>query len=298
MDLVMETDMLPKQGETIFGSGFSVVCGGKGANQAVAAAKLGAEVKMIGAVGDDVFSEKLISNLEKNGVGTEGIKVFEGSSGIAAITVCNGDNSIILEKGANAKVDCKLIDENIFLINWADVILFQFEIPLETIIYAAEMGKKFGKKIVVNPAPFRKFPDELFKYTDVIIPNEHEAAQMLGYEIMPQTQDEAVISLVKCGCEQVIITLGSKGCIYNCGNSVKNFGIYKTEVVDTTAAGDSFIAAFCIAHNEGKCVDEAISFATMVSAIVVSRVGAATSIPSRDEIEKYNLKFQSHPCNP
>lgn len=292
VDLVMKTDVLPKMGETIYGSGFSVVCGGKGANQAVAASKLGAEVKMIGAVGNDVFGKKLIENLEENGISSEGINECDGSSGIAVITVFNGDNSIILEKGANAKLTPELIDENIELIKWADVIVFQFEIPMETVLYTAKLGKQLNKTIVVNTAPICDVPDELYSYTDIIVLNEHEAASLLGYEVSADVKDKAVEYFCGKGCEQTIITLGEKGCIYNASNEIEDFGIYKVKAVDTTGAGDSFIAAFCVARKEGMSVRDSIAFASKTAAITASRPGAGISIPSKKEVEEAELCYE------
>jgi len=285
-DLVINTDILPKMGETVFGNKFSVVCGGKGANQAIVAAKLGCDVKMIGSVGNDVFGEKLISNLKENNVGAEGVQICECSSGIAVITVFNGDNSIILEKGANEKTDINLIDEKIDLIKWADAILFQFEVPMETVLYAAKKGEKMGKTIVINPAPAQKIPEELFKYCDIIVPNETETKTITGIDLNSENPKKAIKYFKEKGCSQVIITLGEKGSVYTDGDEIKNFGIYKTEVVDTTAAGDSFIASYLTAKSEGKSTDEAIKFASQVSSIVVSREGAATSIPTKEEVEK------------
>jgi len=289
-DLVMNTDILPKMGETIFGNKFSVICGGKGANQAVAASKMGCEVKMIGSVGNDVFGEKLISNLQENNIGTEGIQICDCSSGIAIITVFNGDNSIILEKGANEKTDVNLIDNNINLLNWADVILFQFEVPMETVLYAAKKGKELGKTIVINPAPAKEIPEEIFKYCDIIVPNETETKTITGIDLTPENAEKSIRFFKDKGCGQAIITLGEKGSVYNDADELKQFGIYKTKVVDTTAAGDSFIASYLTAKCEGKSTDEAIRFASKVSSIVVSREGAASSIPTRKEVEELEKK--------
>lgn len=291
MDIVMETGKIPKPGETVTGRGLSLICGGKGANQATAAAKLGAEVKMIGAVGNDVFGKQLIQNLQSNAVGTEGVQVCGSTSGIAVITVCNGENSIMLEPGANNAVNRELIDKNIKLLAWADIIIMQFEIPIDTVIYVAETAKRLNKRIVVNPAPYRQCPDRLFQLADIYVPNEHEAASLLGYEITEQTAEKAVRSISDKGCKQVIITLGEKGCVYSSDGCVKSFGIYKTKAEDTTAAGDSFIASLCISESEGKSIDEAVSFAAKVAAITVSRKGAGVSIPSRSEAERTEMDY-------
>lgn len=285
MDLVVNCDRRPVPGETVFGTDFNTVCGGKGSNQAVAAAKLGADVKMLGAVGNDVFGQALIDNLKANNIGAEGVEISDSSSGIAVITVSGGDNTIILNKGANATVTKDTIDRHIDLIKWADVVLMQFEIPLETVLYAAKTAKQLGKTVVINPAPICDIPNELLNYCDLLIPNEHEAAGILGYEVTDQNAEKAVIDLVKKGVKQALITLGSSGSIYSDGKHTCRQGIHKTKVVDTTAAGDSFAASFLIAQSEGKTVPDSMKFAATVSGIVVSRPGASTSIPTRQEVD-------------
>ncbi len=286
MDLVVDCDRRPTPGETVFGTDFKTVCGGKGANQAVAAAKLGAEVKMLGAVGNDVFGKALTDNLKVQGIGTEGVEMSNCSSGIAVITVSGGDNTIILNKGANETVTKETIDRHIDLITWADVVLMQFEIPLETVLYATKIAKQNGKTVVINPAPICNIPDELLTVCDLLIPNEHEAAGILGYEVTDENAEKAVQDLVRKGIKQALITLGSNGSIYSDGKTTHRQGIYKTTVVDTTAAGDSFAASFLLAQSEGKTVPDSMKFAAIVSGIVVSRHGASTSIPTRQEVDE------------
>ncbi len=286
MDLVINCNRRPNPGETVFGTDFNTTCGGKGANQAVAAARLGAEIKMLGAVGNDVFGNALIENLKADNIGTEGVETTDCSSGIAVITVSDGDNTIILNKGANATVTKSTIDRHIDLIRWADVVLMQFEIPLETVLYAAKLAKQHGKTVVINPAPICEIPDQLLNYCDLLIPNEHEAAGILRYEVTNQNAEQAAQDLVKKGAKQALITLGSSGSIYSDGTLTHRQGIYETKVVDTTAAGDSFAAAFLIAQSEGKTIEESMNFAATVSGIVVSRHGASTSIPTRQEVDE------------
>ncbi|MBE6632238.1 MAG: ribokinase [Ruminococcaceae bacterium] len=292
MDLVISIDSVPKMGETIFGRDFTTVCGGKGANQAVAAARLGSVVKMIGSVGDDIFGKKLLDNLAIQGIGADGVETVSGPSGIAVITVCGGNNCIILEKGANLKTDCSSVEKHVELLEWADAVIFQFEVPYETVLYAAKKAKALGKTVIVNPAPIRDIDEELLGYIDILVPNEHEAMGLLGYEIDRKSCERAVKELLAKGISQVIITMGKEGCVYNDGNEIKRFGIYETEVVDTTAAGDSFIAGICTALGEGKDINDAVKFATAVSAIVVSRYGAGTSIPSREEVDEFLCKIE------
>ena len=287
MDLITETKVLPAMGETVFGESFGTVCGGKGANQAVAAAKCGAQTYMIGAVGNDMFGERALENLKTNGVDVTGIKTVPTSTGVAAITVYGGDNCIILNKGANALIDKKLIDDNADLIDKADVVLFQLEIPYETVLYAAQICKSKGKTVVLNPAPISGFSPEILKYTDILIPNEFEAGNIVGYTITEDNCEQALMDLLKLGCGQAVITLGSKGCVYNVGSEIKRCGVYSVTAVDSTAAGDSFIGGFCISKFNGKSNDDAVKYASAVSAIAVSRMGAASSIPDKGEVELF-----------
>jgi ribokinase len=287
IDLVINTDILPKLGETIHGRNFMTAYGGKGANQAVDVAKLYGKADMIGAVGSDEFGKLLKGNLEANHVETKGVKIADTNSGVAVITVCGGDNHIILDGGANDAVSPAWIDENLDLIKNADIVIFQLEIPMETIIYAAKKAKECGCKVLLNPAPAAKLPEELLAYTDIIIPNEHEAAIITGHE----NEVDALKALYDNGNRNVIVTLGSKGCIYNDGKEIKSQTPFKVKAVDSTAAGDSFIGGYCSALCEGKTMEEAIRFATAVSAITVSRPGASVSIPTRTEVEEF-LKNQ------
>ena len=283
IDLVIHTDILPKLGETLHGNNFMTAYGGKGANQAVAVAKLYGKTDMIGAVGHDEFGKLLKGNLEANHVRTEGVKIADTNSGVAVITVCGGDNHIILDGGANNEVSPAWIDANLHLIKDADIVIFQLEIPMETIIYAAKKAKAYGCKVLLNPAPAAKLPEELLAYTDIIVPNEHEAAIITGYE----NEEEALKALYDNGKRNVIITLGGKGCIYNDGTAIKTQKPFKVKAVDSTAAGDSFIGGYCSALCEGKTMEEAIRFATAVSAITVSRSGASVSIPTREEVDAF-----------
>ena len=283
MDLVINTDILPKLGETIHGKGFMTSYGGKGANQAVAVAKLSGTADMIGAVGNDAFGKLLADNLAANNVNTQGVKIADTNSGVAVITVCGGDNHIILDGGANNEVTPALIDEHIDLIKNADIVIFQLEVPMETIIYAAEKAKEFGAKVLLNPAPAAKLPEKLLAYTDILVPNEHEAAIITGIE----DEEKALMALYDGGKKEVIITLGSKGCIYNVGTEIKRKSAFEVKAIDSTAAGDSFIGGYCTALCDGKSIDDAIHFASAVSAITVSRAGASVSLPARDEVEEF-----------
>ena len=287
MDMVIHTPRLPLLGETITGSGFATVPGGKGANQAIAAARSGGTVKMIGAVGSDLYAGTLVNHLKANGVGCEGISMVEGSTGIAVITVCGGDNHIILEKGANAALTPERIDEYAEWFRWADIVVMQLEIPFVTVLHAAKLAKRWGAKVLLNPAPACPV-DGLLEYVDILIPNQYEAGEITGCE----DPEESLNWFLNRGVEQAVITLGGDGCIYNEGETVCRHGVYETKVADTTAAGDGFIGGFCTALCDDSLVEEAVSYATAVSAITVSRDGASVSLPMRQEVEAFLKSIQ------
>lgn len=287
VDMVIYAERMPKLGETMTGRDFSINEGGKGANQAVAAAKLGGSVQMLGCVGTDVYGNMMAEQFRRSGVGTDGLTVCEGSTGVASITVCGGDNFIILDEGANAKLDRSVIDAHLELLQWADIVILQFEIPMETVLHTAKRAKGFGKMTIVNPAPMKAFPKELLEYTDLFVPNETETQLLLGREIRDGGWEDAIRAVQAMGCREVLITLGSKGCIYSVGGEIHTHGIVESSVVDTTAAGDSFIGGIVAALAEGKPMREAVRFATYASSITVSRPGAGKSIPSRQEVLEF-----------
>jgi len=283
-DLVINTDRMPKIGETILGSGFCVNCGGKGANQAIAVSKLGGDVTFIGAVGNDSNGDIAIENFKANNIKTDRIERVETNTGVAIINVCRGDNCIILDSGANGVVSKEMIDKNMDVIRSADAVIMQLEIPMETVTYAAKAAHEAGVKVVLNPAPVAEMPKELLENTDVIILNETETEFLT--KIYPDTKEnrkKCMDFLMKLGIQQVIITLGADGSVYNLAQDIKHQSAFKAEVVDTTAAGDTFIGALCM--NFGRDIREAVEFATAASAITVSRAGASCSIPTGDEVE-------------
>lgn len=288
MDLVIKTHRLPKMGETVYGNNFAVIYGGKGANQAIAAARLGCEVDMIGAVGNDEYGRMLIENLKNNNVGTDGVKIVDTNSGIAVITVYNGDNSIILDKGANAFVDIKMIDDNKELIEKSDIIVMQFEIPIEAVVYAAKLAKSLGKKVIVNPAPAAEIPEELYSCADIFIPNQYEAENILKTEIKSVGEGmKAVAKLKEKNIPNPIITMGSKGCVFIDKNDIGLKKAYKVNAADSTGAGDSFIGGICKGLSKGMPIEKCIEYATCVSAITVSRFGASASFPKASEVENF-----------
>lgn len=285
MDLSIEIDRMPQIGETIVGSGFKTAPGGKGANQAVAAARLGGDVQFLGAVGDDAYGKQLVKGLEANGITYAGVLEKGIPTGIAMITVCGGNNFILLEKGANDAVTPALLEEKRELFSQADFVILQLEIPVESVLLAAKLAKANGASVLLNPAPYKALPAEIYSYIDYLVPNEHEAADLVGFAVETEADcTKAVRLLTEKGAKQVIITRGALGCAYG-GDTVRFQPAVPADAIDTTAAGDSFIGALVSRLCAGVALAEAIEFATRVSAVTVSRRGAAESIPYLSEIE-------------
>ena len=286
MDMVVKVPHMPAAGETILAGNMELVPGGKGANQAYAAGRLGARVTMFGAVGSDSYADIEKNSLATAGVDTSRLLVREGkSTGLAWITVnAAGDNSIVVIPGANATVTEQDIADNEALLRDCDILLCQLEIPLKTVVYAAKRAKELGKTVILDPAPVpQEFPEELFSYIDIIKPNETEAAQLLGASI--NGYEEASDKLRAKGVKNVLITLGPKGAYINSETEGKHLmPVRQVPVVDTTAAGDSFTAALAVRLAAGSSLVQAVRYANEVAAIVVTRKGAQTSIPSADEV--------------
>ncbi|CAA6693539.1 MULTISPECIES: ribokinase [unclassified Lentimonas] len=289
MDLVVTTDRVPVVGETVIGKSFKQVAGGKGANQAVAIARLGGQVDMLGAVGQDAFGESMLAGLTAEGIGCEGVKeVSDTPSGIAAITVSDGNNSIIVAPGANFAVTPEDIAANQTLYEQADIVVHQLETPIDTITASLQLARSLGKTTVLNPAPAQQLSPVIIENSDLLVPNETELADLSG---MPVDTDEAVIaaarSLIHQGARELIVTLGSRGAMHVTAESVNKVGTHPVTVVDTTAAGDSFIGGLVVALSEGKNMNEALEFSKAVSALTVSAAGAQTSLPHRDKVEGF-----------
>ena len=291
MDLTVMSERFVNEGETIFGNGFSSAPGGKGANQAVQAARLGAEVTMLGKVGNDDFGKALIDSLKQSGVNTEKIFMSETvSTGVAVIQIQKNEkgteNKIIVIKGSNNELS---IDDILFLENEItdyDMVILQHEIPQEVNCAVAKLAKNNGIPGMLNPAPSAVVPEELIACLTYICPNEHEARDIIG--IKPENDGSiknAVELLHNLGVENVLITLGKAGCVFSDGEKIINSpSIDIAPVVDPTAAGDSFIGAFCTAVSSGISFDEALVFANCTAGITVSRMGAQTSLPTLDEV--------------
>ncbi|WP_084958036.1 ribokinase [Thermoactinospora rubra] len=281
MDLVAYVDRAPRLGETVTGRAFRTVPGGKGANQAIAAARAGAEVSFLGAVGDDGFGVMLRTTLVDAGVDVSALRQVPGSSGIAHIVVDgSGANSIIVVPGANGAVDGPTPGESA-LIAASRALLLQLELPLEAVTAAAAAAREAGVPVVLTPAPSRPLPEELVKAVTLLVPNEHEAADLTGVAD-PAAALDRLLDLVP----EAVITLGSRGALYGSREGERlEVPAVPVRAVDTTAAGDTFAGALAVARAEGRPPAEALRFATVAASISVRREGASTSMPTRQEID-------------
>ncbi|MFY4775817.1 ribokinase [Metabacillus sp. RGM 3146] len=279
MDLVVEAKKRPAIGETIMGESFKTVPGGKGANQAVAAARLGADVTMIGCVGDDAFGEQILANLKENGVRTEYMKpVTHAESGTAHITLAEGDNSIIVVKGANQYVLPSLVEKALDVVRESDMVLIQQEIPEETVEYVSEICDKVNIPLLLNPAPARPVSEKVLKQAAYLTPNESEANVIF--------EKISITDALKQFPNKLLITEGSKGARFYNGMEEMTVPSFKVEAVDTTGAGDTFNAGFAVAISEGMSLEESIRFANRAASLSVTKFGAQGGMPTRAEVEK------------
>jgi ribokinase len=287
-DMVIKTTKLPAPGETILGGDFFMNAGGKGANQAVAAARLGGNVTLIAKTGDDVFGKQAKQLFEIEKINTDFLMTDSGHpSGVALITVdSHGENCIVVAPGSNSYLTQNDIDLARKEILSSTLILMQLEIPLETVTYVANIAYEAGKKVILNPAPAAKISDDLLSKLYMITPNETEAELITGIAV---TDDDSAIlaahNLYERGVSVIIITLGSKGALLYKGGEAKLIPSLKVEAVDSTAAGDVFNGAIAVAISEGFELEEAVKFACKAAAISVTRLGAQSSAPYRKEIK-------------
>ncbi|WP_235846989.1 ribokinase [Neobacillus soli] len=286
MDLVAHVPHLPHPGETISSIKFQQSPGGKGANQAVAAAKLGGNVAMIGRVGADDHGQMLLNNLRQAGVDVTGIRQ-EGTTGMAFINVSkDGENHIILVPGANHKVSRADIDDSIHLIQACDFIIMQLEIPLDVVDYVLTIASEHQKEVILNPAPGQPLSTKMLGMVHTLIPNETELQQLTG---MPVTTIDEIVAaalvLKTSGVARIIVTMGEKGSLLLNEELQVHIPAVKVIPVDTTAAGDAYIAAFAVGLTKGLSDSESAEFATLVSAIVVTREGAQLSLPTLEEVK-------------
>ncbi|MDK9430476.1 ribokinase [Gallibacterium anatis] len=285
-DHVIQVPHFPQPGETLSGQNYHIVYGGKGANQAVAAARLGAKVDFIACIGEDKIGLEMKQAFQKDGINTDSIATIQAeTTGIAMIQVADsGENSIVISAGANAHLTTDIVDKFKQKILDADALLMQLETPLDAIIYATKIAKQAGKHTVLNPAPAKALPDELLAQLTMITPNETEAEVLTGVKVVDeQSAAQAAAVFHQKGVAIVLITLGAKGVFISHNALQKIIPGFRVQAKDTTAAGDTFNGALATALLEQKSLEEAIQFAHAAAAISVTRFGAQTSIPSRQE---------------
>lgn len=292
-DMVIKTSHLPLPGETILGGEFLMNPGGKGANQAVAASRLGGDVAFISKTGNDIFGEQSVENLSREGVNTENIVVDqENPSGVALITVdSRAENCIVVAPGSNMTLKPDDIDKAIKQIEMADIVLLQLEIPIETVEYAAQIAFRNEKRVILNPAPAQKLSDSILKTIYILTPNETEAEILTGVKVTnTDTAKKAAQILLKKSVEIVIITMGANGAFVHTNSLSELIPAPEVKAVDTTAAGDTFNGALAVAVSEGFNIREAVQFANKAASIAVTRLGAQTSTPYRSEVGEKRAK--------
>ena len=287
MDLVARTPRLPAPGETLTGHSFQTFPGGKGANQAVACSRLGAKTYMIGRVGSDVFGGTLKAELEAAGVDHTNVEVdAQVSSGVALIAVEeSAENMIIVVPGANGQVNENDLPRLESALERSKILLLQLEIPIEMVISAARIAKEKGVKVILDPAPAKALPEEIYSLIDIITPNESEAASLVGFPVENQEDaSRAVRELEERGVGQAIIKMGSKGAFTIIDGNEKFFEAFPVTAVDTVAAGDAFNGALAVALSEGKLIQEAIQWGMAGGALSVTKEGAQPAMPERNEL--------------
>ncbi len=292
MDLVVRIPNIPKPGETLMGGVFHTYPGGKGANQAVAAARLGAQVYMVGCVGRDPFGEELRATMAAEGVDCSHVIVHpEESTGVALIQVdAKGQNSIALASGANMCLSSADVEHALQSIGEFDAVVMPLEVSLDSVVTAARIASGKGARVILNPAPAQILKPDLLRMVDVLVPNEHEIALMTGLQIQSDNDlHRAAEKLHAQGLKELVITLGNRGSFYSNHYAEENLIVPapKVQAVDTTAAGDCFIGALTVGLCEGKTMTSAIEFASIAAAISVTRFGAQPSLPNRREVEEF-----------
>lgn len=290
MDLTIRVDRMPNEGETIHGYDFLINTGGKGGNQAVAAAKSGAETVLIGSIGGDAFGNQILESLKNYGINTESIKIQKDEYTGSAMIICSDDdNRIILNPGANFSLDFDFVKDRLDQIsNKEDLFITQFENDFNTTLKLLEYAKTIGMKTILNPAPAKAIPDEFFKYIDILVLNQSECEVLTGVypKTLKECEDLGKIIREK-GTDTVVITLGKMGSVTITPKEVIKMDAYKVDTVDSTAAGDSFIGAMAAKLSFESSLEEALEYATKVSAVTVTRKGAQISIPTSEEVNQF-----------
>ena len=281
VDIVSNTNILPKMGETVLGEDFLISFGGKGANEAVASSRLGASTSLFACVGDDMFSKNSLANLLKEGVHVTAVKQLKGEKcGFANIIVNNGNNQIIVVPGANAKLDEKYIKTYKNRLLECSIIGCQFEVPVGSLLLASRICVENNIKFVLNPSPIKVYPEELFTNATYVIVNEHEIMQLAK-------NNEKEVDVLKKYPNKLILTKGAEGVFVFDGKSVVNIPAIKVKVVDTTGAGDTFLGSFMVGINGGLDFIDAIKFANICAGLKTTKLGAQTGMPTMKEVLSY-----------
>ena len=285
-DMTAFCGKMPAPGETVLGNDFVMGPGGKGANQAVAAKRLGGDVRFVCKVGKDIFGENTIRHFKEEGLDTSGVMFSGKPSGVALITVDeSAENCIVVASGANNDYTEEDIRSIRGFIDESDILLMQLEIPVPAVVEAARIGHEAGKMVVLNPAPAIDLPEEIFKHISLFIPNENELEKYSGVKVFDApSAAKAAKALMDKGVGDIIVTMGSKGSLICQGNDASFVPARKVEAVDTTGAGDCYCGALCVALSEGLGLKAAAEFATKAAALSVQRPGAQNAMPRREEI--------------
>ena len=284
-DLVCQSDVLPKVGETVSGTNFVIVNGGKGANEAVACSRLGASTHLLACVGDDMFSRNAIANLQQEGVHITAVKQIKGMmGGIANIVVSNKNNQIIVVPGANAKLDVNYVKKYSDRIKDCYILGGQFETPIDSLLEVSRICKKNGVMFVLNPSPIKDYPKEIYDNATYVIVNEIEIKTVSGYT------DADPYKVLRDNPEKLILTKGGDGCFYSDGKDVINVPAIKVDVVDTTGAGDTFLGSFMVGITYGMKEFDAIRFANICAGLKTTKLGAQTGMPTKEQVLKYIKK--------
>ena len=286
-DMTIKGERLPVPGETVTGGVFYMGPGGKGANQAVAAKRLGGDVTFICKVGRDIFGDNALAGYEKEGIDISHAMRSDKASGTALILVDeSGENCISVASGANGDITPEDIESVADVIRSAGFLILQLEVPVESVLKAAKIAHEAGVYVILNPAPARELPKELFQYISLMTPNRTETSFMSGCKVTDEASLETAVEKLRgYGVQDFVVTLGSEGSLVFKGGKAELIPSLKVKAVDATAAGDTFCGALCVALSEGLDLTEAARFATKASAITVQRMGAQASIPTRDEIK-------------